>query len=523
MSRIRTNLITNRMANGAPTVSNGLVISGVTTVTTLDLNGDLDVDGHLNADNVSIAGVCTATTFSGSGASLTNLNASAIASGTVPTARLGSGTASSSTFLAGDSTYKTVTGTTINSNADNRVITGSGTANTLNAETNVVIDSTGRLLVGTGHSASRNVGDLTAKIQLEGTGYAQSSLSLMSNAGASAGNTPHLTLGKSRGSSNGSNTIIADDDALGQIQFAGADGTDCNSVAASIIGRVDGAPGSNDMPGRLVFSTTDDGAAAPTERVQIKSGGGLVSSKGGSIAFSDGYSAIEARAPEGTTQLTVTNTTYESGSFDNEAGIWFKGNYSGNNERAKSAIIHKNTGDYGVGDLYFCIDGNADNSNATVSDVKMKITSNGYVTMPNTPAASAYVSSSSPGAANNKIQNATLGLNNTHYNNGGHFNTSNYRFTCPVAGYYKVSFSTNLHTSNHNDGQNFQVNLQVNGSTRHIHYDTKQSSHTWLFMGWAETVYCSANDYISLSMAGNAQLGVDSSSAWNRTTFELIG
>ena len=67
MSRIRTNLITNRMANGAPTVSHGLVISGVTTVTTLDLNGDLDVDGHLNADNVSIAGVITATTFIGNG------------------------------------------------------------------------------------------------------------------------------------------------------------------------------------------------------------------------------------------------------------------------------------------------------------------------------------------------------------------------------------------------------------------------------------------------------------------------
>ena len=65
------------MANGAPTVSHGLVISGVTTVTgsinnlnltgittisTLDLNGDLDVDGHLNVDNLSVAGV---TTFSG--------------------------------------------------------------------------------------------------------------------------------------------------------------------------------------------------------------------------------------------------------------------------------------------------------------------------------------------------------------------------------------------------------------------------------------------------------------------------
>ena len=59
MSRIRTNLITNRMANGAPTVSNGLIISGVTTVTTLDLNGDLDVDGHTNLDNLSVAGVGT--------------------------------------------------------------------------------------------------------------------------------------------------------------------------------------------------------------------------------------------------------------------------------------------------------------------------------------------------------------------------------------------------------------------------------------------------------------------------------
>ena len=61
MSRIRTNLITNRMANGAPTVSHGLVISGVTTATTLDLNGDIDVDGHTNLDNVSIAGVSTFT------------------------------------------------------------------------------------------------------------------------------------------------------------------------------------------------------------------------------------------------------------------------------------------------------------------------------------------------------------------------------------------------------------------------------------------------------------------------------
>jgi hypothetical protein len=48
----------------------------------------------------------------GSGASLTALNASELGSGTVPTARLGSGTASSSTVLYGDQTYKAEPGLT---------------------------------------------------------------------------------------------------------------------------------------------------------------------------------------------------------------------------------------------------------------------------------------------------------------------------------------------------------------------------------------------------------------------------
>jgi hypothetical protein len=52
------------------------------------------------------------------------------------------GTKSSSTFLAGDNTFKTVSGTTINNNADNRVITGSGTANTLEGESGLTYDGT---------------------------------------------------------------------------------------------------------------------------------------------------------------------------------------------------------------------------------------------------------------------------------------------------------------------------------------------------------------------------------------------
>ena len=47
-----------------------------------------------------------------------------------------------------DPTFETVTGTTINNNADNRVITGSGTANTLNGESNLFFDGS-QLGVGT--------------------------------------------------------------------------------------------------------------------------------------------------------------------------------------------------------------------------------------------------------------------------------------------------------------------------------------------------------------------------------------
>ena len=176
------------------------------------------------------------------------------------------------------------------------------------------IDSGGRLLVGT--NTSRGVGDVTAKIQLEGNGFAASSLSLISNAGASAGNTPHLTLGKSRGSSTGSNTIVASGDALGQIQFAGADGTDCNTVAASIIGRVDGTPGSNDMPGRLVFSTTADGAAAPSERMKIDSAGNVTITDGDLVIGTSGHGIDFSATADGTgSSQNEIFDDYEEGSW----------------------------------------------------------------------------------------------------------------------------------------------------------------------------------------------------------------
>ena len=61
-------------------------------------------------------------------------------------------------------------------------------------------------------------------------------------------------------------------DNLGMLQFQGDDGTNYH-IGATISAVVDGTPGNDDMPGRLVFSTTADGATSATERMKIKSDG----------------------------------------------------------------------------------------------------------------------------------------------------------------------------------------------------------------------------------------------------------
>ncbi len=159
--------------------------------------------------------------------------------------------------------WAAASGTTINNNADNRVITGSGTANTLEGESNVNVDG-GKLIVGATTSTTEAY---QANIQSIG-GEA-----LTLGRAATAHQCAEFAMVKTRNASWGSNTIVADDDGLGLINFYGDDGTDYKTPAASILASVDGTPGANDMPGRLTFNTTADGASSTTERMRIGSDG----------------------------------------------------------------------------------------------------------------------------------------------------------------------------------------------------------------------------------------------------------
>jgi len=129
-----------------------------------------------------------------------------------------------------------------------------GTNNTPRA----TIDSSGRLLVGTSTSVAVDSAGTTFNSELQ-----------------VAGSSASVTIARSVGSGNlflARNQTVNNGSPLGFIGFQGGDGTNLIQ-AASIQGVVDGTSGANDMPGRLVFSTTADGASSPTERLRIDSGG----------------------------------------------------------------------------------------------------------------------------------------------------------------------------------------------------------------------------------------------------------
>ena len=78
--------------------------------------------------------------------------------------------------------------------------------------------------------------------------------------------------------------IVQDNDVIAALDAAAFDGTDY-VLAGQIDFEVDGTPGSNDMPGRIVFKTTADGGVLPTTRWTIDSTGHLLSGTDGTGAF----------------------------------------------------------------------------------------------------------------------------------------------------------------------------------------------------------------------------------------------
>ena len=398
------------------------IASGVSTFAgNVDANGDLDVDGHTNLDNVSIAGVTT---------SSNKVQVNSLGVGIVPIDHHHIHIESANPRIlirsTGTNAAKILFGD--NSSNDSGVIEYSHSSNTMIFNTGnsprLRIDSSGRLLIP--NISSRAIGNVTAKVQLEGTSADGSAISITRNSANAS--PPYLNFGKSRATSTGGTTIIQNGDSLGEIRFSGADGNDLTNHAASINVEVDGTPGNNDTPGRLIFSTTSDGSSDATERLRITSTGYVQTKSelwvGGSapvlrwrdsthgekatarIDGSDLYFEVNnserLRITSGgvalfgglTSQVADTSKLAVQGGDSNIgiiqvhagggesngdlSGIAFSHGIDNATARAKAAIAFRaDASGYGRGDLCLYVDGGSDNNQVSSADERLRITSTG--------------------------------------------------------------------------------------------------------------------------------------------------
>ena len=194
-------------------------------------------------------------------------------------------------------------------------------ADTITAETGgserLRIDSSGRLLIN--KTSDRNAyygGTLTGNLQVEGLDNSTRLTQFIHNSNAASQHI--LVLGKSRGTSAGSYTVVQNSDYLGTLSFQGADG-DAMIEGARIDAIVTAAPGDQDMPTALTFGTTADSASSTTERLRIASGGDVTVKTGNLVIGTAGkgidFSAQTASSATGATATSEILDHYEEGTW----------------------------------------------------------------------------------------------------------------------------------------------------------------------------------------------------------------
>jgi hypothetical protein len=226
-------------------------------------------------------------------------------------------------------------------------------ADTVTVETGgsekVRIDSSGRLLVGPAASSIPTLGT-DGGLQLHNVSNSNGAqLSIIRFNVDEGGGT--LVIGKSKSATVAAGAVVADNDSLGTIYFVGDDGTDLGSSGARISCQVDGTPGANDMPGRLVFSTTADGASTSTERMRIRSNGDTYfGNTGGALANGDEGNLFLGASGEKRSYRSGTTSRTHYGFYNNNGLI-------GTITTSASATAYNTSSDYRLKENITLLDG----------------------------------------------------------------------------------------------------------------------------------------------------------------------
>jgi hypothetical protein len=270
---------------------------GAATAMTLSINAQGQIT---SATDVSIA-----------------INGNQITSGTVGSAYI----SGSYTGITGVGTLTTPTVISVNSSSDGLRITQTGAGNALVVEdsanpdaTPFVVNAEGRLIVGSTQTQPSLGVTNTPSVSVFGNSASNNGFGNYSYTASTSGS--FFNFVKSRSVTPGSFAILTSADDLGYIKFIGDDGTQFVE-AARIMSEVDGTPGVNDMPGRILFSTTPAGSAAPVERMRIGNTGNIGIGTAGTEPFTirnlrafSGATTAYGISQGGEIQSAVTSSVY---------------------------------------------------------------------------------------------------------------------------------------------------------------------------------------------------------------------
>ena len=259
-------IITGTSTSVTGTTTAASVVGGVITGTSTSVTGTTTaasvVGGVMTGSSVSVTGAVTGASLVGTltTAAQTNITSVGTLSSLSVSGNVQAGNISTSTAVISANTTSAALRITQIGTGDALLVEDSA-----NPDSTPFVINTNGVVIQDKTTARTNYFAGTSTAQFQGSTFAAVDRGGAFDAG------PAFILSKNRGAT-GDNTIVVSSDTLGQISFQGADGANL-IPGAQIQAQVDGTPGLNDMPGRLMFATTADGASSPTERMRIGSTG----------------------------------------------------------------------------------------------------------------------------------------------------------------------------------------------------------------------------------------------------------
>ncbi len=280
--------------NGATTGGTNITISGELDAATLDISGNADIDGTLEADAYTVDGTALneyiADTVGAMVTSNTETNIAVtyqdgdntldFAISSIDGTAIGASTPSTGAFTSlsattdvsvGDDLLFTSSGAVINFNSSDVTLTHASNKLTMDGGDLHMANGNGIVI---GYDAQATT-PATGELQVWGTGTADSTVVFGHNSTTDSSKFRLAFVKGANATIGNASTVVADGEYLGAIAAYGSDTSDFASMAAEILFEVDGTPGSNDMPGRISFWTTADSGTSSTRRMTIKADGNV--------------------------------------------------------------------------------------------------------------------------------------------------------------------------------------------------------------------------------------------------------